>query len=176
MKKSKIQTKKLVFSALMVAVCVVIGWICKSYFTFGTVRVTFDNFPLMLVGILLGPVWGAVVGIASDLVSCLMSGFAVNPIITLGAASIGFVSGVVSRYIIKGRKFPSVLAITLLSHSVGSVIIKSVGLWTIYRIPFYAVILPRIPLYIVIALVESYLIYVILKYKPLNNMFKNGEK
>ena len=176
MRKTKQETKKLVFSALMVAVCVVIGWICKSFFTFGTIRITFDNFPLIFVGILLGPVWGALTGIASDVVSCFMSGYEINPIITVGAASIGFVSGVVSRYIIKGRKFPSVLAITLLSHSVGSVIIKSVGLWTIYRTPFYAVILPRIPLYIVIPLVESYLIYVILKYKPLNNMFKNGEK
>lgn len=176
MRKTKQETKKLVFSALMVAVCVVIGWICKSFFTFGTIRITFDNFPLIFVGILLGPVWGALTGIASDVVSCFMSGYEINPIITVGAASIGFVSGVVSRYIIKGRKFPSVLAISLLSHSVGSVIIKSVGLWTIYRTPFYAVILPRIPLYIAIALVESYLIYVILKYKPLNNMFKNGEQ
>ncbi len=176
MRKTKQETKKLVFSALMVAVCVVIGWICKSFFTFGTIRITFDNFPLIFVGILLGPVWGALTGIASDVVSCFMSGYEINPIITVGAASIGFVSGVVSRYIIKGRKFSSVSAIALLSHSVGSVIIKSVGLWTIYRTPFYAVILPRIPLYIVIALVESYLIYVILKYKPLNNMFKNGEK
>ena len=166
MKKSKIQTKKLVFSALMVAVCVVIGWICKSYFTFGTVRVTFDNFPLMLVGILLGPVWGAVVGIASDLVSCLMSGFAVNPIITLGAAS---------RYIIKGRKFAPLLLVSLLSHAVGSVVIKSIGLWTIYRYPFYAVVGPRIPLYIVIAAVEAYFMYVILKNRRLNNTFGNGE-
>ena len=175
MKKSKIQTKKLVFSALMVAVCVVIGWICKSYFTFGTVRVTFDNFPLMLVGILLGPVWGAVVGIASDLVSCLMSGFAVNPIITLGAASVGLVSGLVSRYIIKGRKFAPLLLVSLLSHAVGSVVIKSIGLWTIYRYPFYAVVGPRIPLYIVIAAVEAYFMYVILKNRRLNNTFGNGE-
>ncbi len=176
MKKSKQETKKLVFSALMVAVCVVIGWVCKSFFTFGTIRVTFDNFPLIFVGVLLGPVWGALVGVASDLVSCLMSGYEINPVITLGAASIGLVSGVVSRYIIKGRKFPNVLAVTLLSHAVGSVVIKSIGLWMIYRIPFYMVIGPRVPLYIAIALVESYLIYMILKYKPLNNMFGNGEQ
>jgi ECF transporter S component (folate family) len=159
----------------MVAVCVVIGWICKSYFTFGTIRVTFDNFPLMLVGILLGPVWGAVVGVASDLVSCLMSGYAINPIITLGAASVGLVSGVLSRYIIKGRNFASVLILSLASHAVGSVVIKSIGLWTIYRYPFYAVIGPRIPLYIVIAVVEAYFMYAVLKNKRLNTMFGNGE-
>lgn len=177
MKNSRGKTKKLVFSALMVAVCVVIGWICKSYFTFGTIRITFDNFPLMLVGMLLGPVWGAVAGVASDLVSCLLSGYAVNPIITLGAASIGMVSGLFSRYIIKGRNFLSVLLVSAVSHTVGSVIIKSIGLWTIYQYSFYAVLLPRIPLYLAISLVEAYLLYVILKNKYLSKNFGNeGDK
>lgn len=171
MKGNKKHTKKLVFSALMVALCVVIGWVCKSYFTFGAVRVTFDNFPLMLTGILLGPVAGAAVGVASDLISCVMSGYAINPIITLGAALVGASSGIISRYIIKGRKFPQILVISLLSHLVGSVIIKSAGLYTIYGYSYFVLLGMRAPLYVCIGAAEAYFVYILLKNRFVSSFF-----
>lgn len=155
-------TKVLVFGALMASMSIIIGLICKNYLTFsdGSVRITFENLPIIISGIWFGPFVGAAVGIIADLVSALLSPpYQPNPLITVGAASIGILSGVLARYIIKGKKFYQVLLLTLVVHAIGSVIIKS----TVLGLMGYAVIWPvRIAIYTVIAVCESYLIYLII--------------
>ena len=42
----KVNLKKLVFGAMMTALCVVIGLVCKTYLTFGAIRITFENLPV----------------------------------------------------------------------------------------------------------------------------------
>lgn len=167
--------KNLVFAALMTALCVVIGWFCKTYFTFGAIRVTFENIPVLLAGMLLGPVYGAAVGIASDIVSCLLSGYSINPIITIGSASIGIVSGVLYRYIIKWKGFSAIMLSALSAHAVGSMLIKSVGLYLYgYALP---TVLLRVPLYLGIGLAESYVVWLLMKNKSISSAFeRNGRR
>ncbi len=169
MKKTGLRnTNILVLAAFMTALSVVIGWVCKSYLTFGdgSIRVTFENTPVVLAGIWLGPVIGGVVGAASDVVSALLSGYSINPIITVGAASVGLVSGLIFR-LFKGDKgiFKTACAV-FSAHGVGSVAIKSYGLY-LYG---YAVVMPvRVPLYIGIALAETYIIYILYKNKGVSS-------
>ncbi len=159
-------TKMITTVGLLSALSVVIGWFCKTYLTFGAVRITFENVPIILSGILYGPTVGAVVAVFSDIISCLTSpNPSVNPIITVGAASIGIISGCVSRYlIIKSNTFFKVSVSVFLSHIVGSMIIKSIGLHIFmrYEIP---VLLLRIPLYLLIATCETAILYIIMKNK-----------
>ena len=165
--------KKLVFAALMTALCVIIGWFCKTYFTFGAIRITFENVPVLLAGMLLGPAFGAAVGVASDIVSRMLSGFGVNPIITLGSASVGVIAGLLHIYIIKRKGFlPTALSV-LTAHAVGSMLIKSVGLYFYgYALP---ILLTRVPLFLGIGLAESYLIWLLLKNKRISSAFeRNG--
>lgn len=169
-KNFAIHLKKLVFAALLTAMSVVIGMICKTYFTFGAIRITFDNLPVLLAGILLGPVWGGAVGAASDLVTAPLSG-SVNPMITLGAAAIGIISGFLGKRALKKKTFMSVLLSVMPSHVIGSMIIKSIGLWYFYgyQLPL---LLPRIPLYLGIGLIEAYIIYIIIKNPRLSAAFE----
>ena len=52
--------------------------------------------PVIISGMVYGPIFGAVVGILSDIISCLISpNPSLNPIIMLGAATIGALSGVI---------------------------------------------------------------------------------
>lgn len=161
MKTSIKNTKILVMSALMVAMSIVIGMVCKTYLTFGdgSIRVTFENLPIILSGIWFGPIVGCLVGIISDVIAALVSPpYSVSLLITIGSASIGLLSGLLSRYIIKGRKFGATLSLVLCVHTVGSILIKS----TMLGIMGYAVVWPiRIALYVCIAVCESYLIYII---------------
>ncbi len=170
-KNRKMRTRKLVFSALMTAMCIIIGWVCKSYLTFGAIRVTFENIPVLLAGILLGPAAGGAVGAAADIISALLSGFSINPVVTLGAASVGIVAGLMSRYVMRGRGFLPTLASVMPAHIVGSMVIKSFGLWYFYG---YALplIMARIPLYLAIGLAETYIIYIICKNKHLSSAFR----
>ena len=165
--------KKLVFAALLTALCVVIGWVCKAYLTFGAIRITFENLPVLLAGILLGPVYGAAVGAAADIISALLAGFGINPVITIGSASIGIIAGVMSRYAIKNKSFVRILLASLASHAIGSMIIKSFGLW-MYDYAWQLLAL-RVPLYLVIGTAESYIIYILLKNRILLS-FSKGVK
>ncbi len=161
--------KKLVFAALMTAMSVIIGMFCKSYLTFGAIRITFDNLPVLISGIFLGPVYGLAVGAASDLITAPISG-SVNPLITVGAALIGLVSGVLGKVALNKKSYPWVLLAVLPSHIIGSMIVKSLGLWYFYGYTL-PLILPRIPLYIAIGLIESYIIYILIKNPRFAKMF-----
>ena len=101
-KQKKFTLKRLTTAAMLAALSAVIGILCKNFFTFNIYyRVTFENMPVILSGIMFGPVIGAAVGVAADAISCLSSTNPnLNPIISLGAASVGAVAGFVP-YIIK---------------------------------------------------------------------------
>ena len=67
-------------------------------------RVSLENLPIIFIGIAFGPLWGAVVGAVADLVGCFIVGYTVNPIITLGAMTVGAIAGIISQITKKLRK------------------------------------------------------------------------
>ena len=174
MQKSSSPARDSALAALLLALSVAIGYLCKSFLSFGAIRVTFENLPVLIAGIAFGPVVGALVGVGSDLVSCVFSGYSVNPLITVGAACVGACAGVFGRYVFKKISYPHLLCTALISHAVGSVAVKSVGLYTIgYAFPL---LWPRLPLYIGIAAAESYIIYILSKNRVVRGVFFGGEK
>ncbi len=166
MKRRKLKTKSLCACALLVAAAVVIGYVCKLFLTFGAVRVTFENLPILLSGIFFGPLAGFMTGICADLVSTAVSQYGIggiNPIITLGAGAVGFISGLICGRGKELRPKTAVLLIgTAAAHVVGNMIIKSVGLAVYYSYTLPAVLL-RIPLYIIIAAIEFTILYILCK-------------
>ena len=155
--------KGLTTAAMLTAISVAIGIFCKNFLNFsgGQLRITFENLPIILSGILFGPLVGGAVGVASDLVSYLMSSQAYPPnlIVTLGAFSIGFISGFMARFAVRKRGTLQVVAAALPAHLVGSMIIKTVGLYQFY----HAGVLWRIPLYLVITPIETVLLCLLFK-------------
>ena len=139
---------------MLVAMSVVIGIFCKSALNFadGMFRITFENLPIILTGILYGPIVGGAVGIATDLISYFLSSqiYPPNLIVTFGAMAVGVVSGVVSRFIVKKRGYAQIIISGAAAHIVGSMIIKPIGLFQFYQWS----VLFRIPLYLVIAPIE----------------------
>lgn len=161
--KKRISTRYITLSAMLVAMSVVIGIFCKSVLNFGggLFRITFENLPIILSGITFGPVVGASVGLLSDIISYLLSGqsYPLNFVVTVGATSIGLISGLVSRYVIKKRGSAQIIVSASLAHVVGSMIIKPIGLYAFYGIA----VLWRIPLYLVIAPIEILLLCLLYK-------------
>ena len=148
-------TRALCIAALLTALSVVIGIFCKSFLNFGNglFRITFENLPILLSGFLFGPVVGALVGAASDLLSYLLSAQAYPPnfVVTAGAAAIGLSAGLFYRYTFKKLKRGfRIGASGFLAHILGSMIIKPIGLYQFYGMA----VLARIPMYILIAPIE----------------------
>lgn len=55
----KIKTSQLTLDAMLAAVCAVLGYMALDFFT---LKLTFESFPVLLAGLMFGPVNGALVG------------------------------------------------------------------------------------------------------------------
>ncbi len=150
--------RAMTMTAMLTAMSVVIGIFCKNFldFGFGLYRITFENLPILAVGLMFGPVVGGVAGAATDVISYLLSTqvYPINPLITLGAASIGLVSGLISHVLIKQPGKLRIILACAAAHIVGSMIIKPIGLFQF----FGWAVLWRIPLYLAIAPTEILLL------------------
>ncbi len=133
--------QKLTLSAMLAAMSVVIGIVCKNFLTFQIYyRFTLENLPVVFAGLLFGPAAGALVGAAADVVSCLCSvNPAVNPLITLGAVCVGLCAGLVPRYLVRRPGLAQIAAAEALGHLVGQVGIKSVAKIWMFGMPWWGV-------------------------------------
>ena len=99
--------KNLTAAAMLTAMSVVIGIFCKNFLNFGNglFRITFGNLPIILSGIMFGPIVGGLTGIATDLISYFLSNqtYAPNFIVMFGAMMVGVISGVFSHYVFRKR-------------------------------------------------------------------------
>lgn len=130
-------------------------------------RFSFENLPIIFAGMAFGPVGGALVGAVADLVGCVLVGYAINPVVTAGAVSIGVLSGAVSL-VFKKLSLPLSLrcvASVTLAHAVGSVVIKTIGLAVFYSMPIYVLMLWRLLNYLIVGSVEGVIIYILFKNK-----------
>lgn len=173
-RKSVFQSvQMLTLSAMMAAISVLIGIFCKSLLNFGEglFRVTFENLPIIFSGILFGPVVGGMVGIVSDLVSYLLSPqtYPPNLIVTFGAFAVGFVSGIMARFVVKKHGVAQIILSASVAHVIGSMIIKPIGLYQFYGIA----VLFRIPLYLIIAPIEICILCWIFRRKYFQRMIES---
>ena len=169
---AKSALKRLVLGAMLAAMSVVIGMFCKSFLNFGggLWRITFENLPIILAGIFLGPITGGLVGIVSDLTSYLLSPqiYPPNLIVTAGACAVGLASGLVAKFIVRRHGIKQIILSASAAHILGSMIIKPIGLYQFYQ---WAVLV-RIPLYMVIAPLEIFLLCALWKQKSFRKLFE----
>ncbi len=121
-----------------------------------------------MAGIFFGPFVGGAVGLGADIIGSILKGYDINPIISLGAASIGIFSGLssmlISRTRAKSTSLVNILVSVFSAHIIGSMIIKSIGMIVYFHTPIEVIAL-RIPLYIGIGLLEFFVIFLLLKNK-----------
>lgn len=141
-KKKRLTVRVITTAAMLAAISVVIGIFCKTFLQHPALiyyRITFENLPVILAGLLFGPAVGAMVGVCADLVSCLCSpNPAVNPLISLGAAMVGAMAGI-TPYIIKKKGFAQSALAVLLAHTVGQVLIKSIAKMIFFSMPWQGI-------------------------------------
>ena len=169
---AKSALKRLVLGAMLAAMSVVIGMFCKSFLNFGggLWRVTFENLPIILAGVFLGPLTGGMVGVVSDLTSYLLSSqvYPPNLVVTFGAFAVGVTAGFMAKYAIRQRGTKQIALSAAVAHIIGSMIIKPIGLFQFYG---WAVLV-RIPLYLVIAPLEILLLCLLWRQKSFRKLFE----
>ena len=172
MNKSVLFPLKLVAALAMLSA---VSIICGKYLAIrggDILRFSFENLPIIFAGLAFGPLAGALVGAIGDLVGCVMVGYTINPLVTVGAAAIGVVSGI-SRILfnkigIKGA-FNTAISVAF-AHIIGSVLIKTFGLAAFYDLPIWALMLWRLLNYVIVGAVEAALLIILLKNKEITRL------
>ena len=171
--KKELPLRIVVTLAMLSAISIVAGKYLKI--DVGEVlRFSFENLPIIFAAIAFGPICGALVGTVADLLGCLLVGYAINPLVTVGAATIGLVSGCV--WIIVKRLtigLPYKIGITVgVCHVIGSVIVKTIGLAAFFSMPLPILMLWRLLNYAIVGGLEGGILYFLMKNKLVTNQIK----
>ncbi|MBR1384396.1 MAG: folate family ECF transporter S component [Ruminococcus sp.] len=161
--------KELVSCALFVAMSIILGKFLSIKIG-DNFRISFENLSLIMAGMLYGPLIGMATAAVADVVGCILYGYSINPVITLGAASIGLMAGIASLLIFKRKMLPNIIASVYSAHILGSMIIKSIGLAMWYNTPVKLLLL-RVPIYIVTGFCEIIIIYALFRSKGFRVQF-----
>ena len=166
---SKISVRTLTAMALLIAMSIVFARV----FTISTgfVRFNLGALPTHLAAVWFGPAGGFAVGALADMIGGTLSGYSINPLITLGAGSVGLVSGLLFRQLSQLRLGLRLQLSITAGHVVGSVIINSIALHLFYGYA-WPVLAARIPNAIVLSAINTVLVRILLENKALAAMIK----
>ena len=123
----------------------------------------------LLAAVLFGPVEGFAVGAVADMIGGTLSGYAINPLITLGAGSIGLTAGLLWRALPNLRLSLRTQISVFAGHAVGSIVINSLALHLFYNYP-WSVLVTRIPNALVLAAVNTVLVRLLLENKTIRGI------
>ena len=171
-KSQTFSTVSLVYMALLVALNLVLMRVLR--FELGAYRITIGHIATIMAGLWLGPVSGGLCGLAADLLGCLLDGYAVNPIISVGAILWGILPAVTLRKLAdKGRKVQSIgITLSVCCTCVLSIIgCTTAGLVLLMGYNFYAIIPGRIALAAIMAVIYS-LLANLLYFSPATKMIR----
>lgn len=152
----KISVRTLAYAGVLVAMNIVLSKFVSI--PIGPVlRISVSSVPIILCGLWMGPMIGGIAGGVSDLLGCLVSGYAINPLITLSAVLMGIIPALFKNFMFKKREMGNntyasqaacclrvicVLAFTMLITSLGS---TTLGLSIMYGMPFWSTFFTRLP-------------------------------
>ena len=167
MKNSKTSVRTLVMLALLTAMSIVFARV----FTISTgfVRFNLGALPTHLAAVWFGPAGGFAVGALADMIGGTLSGYSINPLITLGAGSVGLVSGLLFRQLSQLRLGLRLQLSITAGHVVGSVIINSIALHLFYGYA-WPVLVARIPNALILSAVNTVLVRLLLQNKSLREI------
>ena len=158
MKSTKNSTRTLTVLALLIAMSIVFSRVLSI--STGFVRFNLGSLPVLLAGIVFGP--GA--GLA-DMIGSILAGYAINPLITLGAASIGLVGGWLWQTLSHTLRLGQRLLLSVVAaHVVGSIVINSLALHIFYGYA-WSVLAARVPNALILTAVNTVLLRLLMENK-----------
>lgn len=161
----KNMTRRIVFIGLLVSISIILTRML-SFMVLGIARVSFGDIPIMLSGILFGPVTGAVTGALSDLTGVLLfpspGGASFLPGMTLSKALVGLIPALAIRYL-KGSEFTKVMFGVAAAEIICSMVLDTIWLSPFYGKGIIGLMAIRVPIRAVLMAAEIPVIYQIMK-------------
>jgi riboflavin transporter len=159
---NKIKLKDIAILSFFICISIILtryGSFRFSVFGVEVTRFGFGSLPIVLSGIIFGPIHGFIVGVLSDILGFMISPIgAYMPHFTLTSSLNGLIPGLFVHYLIRTKIFKSisykklVFLSILISQILINLILVPYFLNTIYKIPWKIIMIPRLlttPTYII---------------------------
>ncbi len=138
---TKVSQKDIIFKITLSAIFIALATVLKSFsITTGEMRLGFYEVPVFLSGIILGPLFGSLVGLGSDMIYSLSSGYSFSPIMMCSAVMWGFIG---SLFYNKKVKLYQAFILCLIASIVATTI-NSLQLYIYYGMGMFANLPSRI--------------------------------
>lgn len=132
---TKVSKKDIIFKITLSAIFIALATVLKSFsITTGEMRLGFYEIPVFLSGIILGPLFGSLVGLGSDMIYSLSSGYSFSPIMMCSAVMWGFIG---SLFYNKKVKLYQTFILCLIASIVATTI-NSLQLYIYYGMGMFA--------------------------------------
>lgn len=121
-------TRNLILMAALVAMQIILARFLSIQAS-DTLRISFESVPVILAGMWLGPLSGAIVALVSDILGTIISGYGVwFPPIALGPVAVAVLSGLSTKYVFRSdlsstRESWKVIATVLVAGILNSFVI-----------------------------------------------------
>ena len=167
-------TYSLTVCALLTAMSVVLARVL-TLIPAETTRISLEALPIVLAGLLCGPIPGALVGFAADLIGCLFSPFGYNPIFCLPPILYGLLAGLVRRYVLEKSTLPRTALAFFPAALLGSVLWQSMALALVYggdakQAFFLAKLVSRSIQFALTGTVDTLIVWLLLRRGALNGV------
>lgn len=160
---NKITTKVVTRAAILTAISIVLSRFL-SIFISQTLKIGFSSIPLMLCGLMFGPLVGAMSGLAADLIGAMIFlggqfhlGFTLSSILT------AVIPALVKKYLIRNNKNSTLLIVVsvILTFLVAHLLLNSLWLTQLYGMTYPAMMISRAPKVIIEAILNIIIMKVI---------------
>ena len=96
-------------------------------------RFSIEAIPIVIAGLLFGPLAGGIVGFVADLVGCLFSGYGYNPLFCIPPILYGVLPGLLRFLLFKKTDIWRILLVYLPPVVIGSILYQSWSLAVVYN-------------------------------------------
>ncbi|NLT12782.1 MAG: folate family ECF transporter S component [Clostridiales bacterium] len=162
-KKKLFSTKMIVTMALLIAMSIILERFL-SFMPTENIRITFGSLPIIIAGLLFGPIAGGIVGLFADFLgTTLFSPFAWFVPMALTPVIMGVVPPLIGMLLKKRTHLVTFIAMILPAEILGPMLWSNVSLNWLYGSPFLPNLLFRAPFKVAIAVVDILLIFMLYK-------------
>lgn len=159
----RITTRMMVALALLSAISIILSRFCVIYFT-DNLRLSFGNIPILIAGLMFGPIAGALVGGVTDIIgSLLLSGLGWYPPLTITPVVMGLIAGLLRSFVMKNMKFYRVAITAFIANAIGTMFWSTLSLSWMRGVPVWSLAVVRVPFYIGVAVLEAFVLFVLLR-------------
>lgn len=162
-------TRRLVYLSFMIALSIILTRIFSIRIAIGGVegiRIGFGGLPIIIAGILFGPLAGGIVGAVSDVLGYIINPMgAYMPHFTISSFLTGFIPGLIMYYLFKQKiNYLTLLIAIAVGQTITSVLLVPLFLEMLFAVPFKATIIPRIVGQLIHIPIYAYVIKALLRY------------